>query len=1070
MDDSMDDSKDNSMDNSTDNSRDNSTDNSMDAANRTATVNHHICLWPSYSQFPTCRRVPSQKGVASPGLWDPGCKFLPEHGLSVIRDDIGVRGDEGGVDKEAIESYFEPRGLQKQLGIAQVMEMEVERSSNMLVARPNEITPSTAEFEICDLGANLPLDNILGTMQVDAGTWGTERIQQEQHVNGTDDGERLEIPDQHAKDKLAFRSHSRLPFGTTLSGIQPTHPAIDEFIFDTIPLTITPTAVLSPPPPLPPPSNSGHTYPLSPVWTLKNDSRWMRGCCYTAPKSSHPGALDAERTFMMNITLPPNISPLWDEEHHRYVVHDIPGMVRMPAGIPFVFEVDGKPERPVTSFVLHTLDSLSQHPEYPTIKSLLTELFFISFGRVGDNGEILIRPLFTYDDLKRNDRSVQPSKSAATMYDGSYNLAATLEKGNGKGTVVPAVQAAYSSAKETINRVLIILHQLYRLIMPWSLSKQEMDINDFHSGINNVFSIGGMLACGTSVQMNISSSLSGGDLLKQLGSQGWVHLDGGDDFTRPSLFPLFFRLPEGADPGPFLLLRGGLYCRETQTWVVLLVFRGNDLHSGFSPSSQSHGSLLDAGSLDDLSKTWDNAGKVNRCGYVVYHSAQATQRASAMSVTPATRFGNFGTRSATELKSLNFSEHGRHILGTPEDAASRLAHELTFQFMNGLAAAGLQPTFTANHLLDRLRFYAPDTETSQPVRLTAYDPAGKEDWISRMESYYAGQWANNSDISLGMTKEAYKRHQIQLRSNVGGGSLNGLELRSITVTKSVASPSKDPHPKIRTVLAKIRGGLDKITWKVVTESGAELLLDQDENPWLQSENAAVFQQFIASEHRSQLPEVPIFFDIAGPLTSRNSDVDPSPSSATAVRADVDREPSAQVDSEVLDASSQMQEAPTSFDLDFAGAALSSNSVVQPSPSTIPAVRTDDDLELSAQADWCMSDTSSLTSLESSDDDEPTTPSKRKRTPSNLEEPSRKRAKSTAQHSVNGGVENSDGTSATEHPPRDSRSMSQASASDDEFEIEAVVDHSHRASGVWYKVRYKGYLPSEDLWHEISNLP
>lgn len=38
------------------------------------------------------------------------------------------------------------------------------------------------------------------------------------------------------------------------------------------------------------------------------------------------------------------------------------------------------------------------------------------------------------------------------------------------------------------------------------------------------------------------------------------------------------------DPGPFCLGRGGIYCREVGAWIVFLVFKGNDMHSGFAPT------------------------------------------------------------------------------------------------------------------------------------------------------------------------------------------------------------------------------------------------------------------------------------------------------------------------------------------------------------------------------------------------------------------------------------------------------------------------------------------------------
>lgn len=40
----------------------------------------------------------------------------------------------------------------------------------------------------------------------------------------------------------------------------------------------------------------------------------------------------------------------------------------------------------------------------------------------------------------------------------------------------------------------------------------------------------------------------------------------------------------GSDPGVFMLGQPGLYIRELDICILFLVFKGNDLHSGFSPT------------------------------------------------------------------------------------------------------------------------------------------------------------------------------------------------------------------------------------------------------------------------------------------------------------------------------------------------------------------------------------------------------------------------------------------------------------------------------------------------------
>ena len=70
------------------------------------------------------------------------------------------------------------------------------------------------------------------------------------------------------------------------------------------------------------------------------------------------------------------------------------------------------------------------------------------------------------------------------------------------------------------------------------------------------------------------------------------------------------------DPGPFCLARSGLYLREKDVWIVFLVFKGNNLHSGFAPKEdpEAHQRWIET-TLNDV---WNMAGPQNRVGYVNY--------------------------------------------------------------------------------------------------------------------------------------------------------------------------------------------------------------------------------------------------------------------------------------------------------------------------------------------------------------------------------------------------------------------------------------------------------------------
>lgn len=300
----------------------------------------------------------------------------------------------------------------------------------------------------------------------------------------------------------------------------------------------------------------GHSYPQSPpLWTLVSDPPFYKvGKYYLAEASSNRLDIQREKDRMMSLRMPPNVAPTWDEEAHKFVAEPIPGMVEMPVGVPFAVRVDGKPNQILTVGCAHTLDTLKDLPEGPEIIEITRSLEDELWGSPPSDDKPAVRPLYTWHGLGRNDRdpnskekdrSTKPSDEPPS-YIGSFNLAGTVEQGHGAGKVVPAVQISYAEGREQITRVLGLLNRFYRLVMPYCISKMEMELMDFHSQDNNIFTFGGVPPCGTGVQMNVSTSFNGEDLIKMIGStQGSWHPDSSDDETRPTLFLLFLRLPEG---------------------------------------------------------------------------------------------------------------------------------------------------------------------------------------------------------------------------------------------------------------------------------------------------------------------------------------------------------------------------------------------------------------------------------------------------------------------------------------------------------------------------------------------
>jgi hypothetical protein len=249
---------------------------------------------------------------------------------------------------------------------------------------------------------------------------------------------------------------------------------------------------------------------------------------------------------------PPNVIPT--KLNGRYVADPVPGMVQMVPGIPFVYYVDGDSDVAHTAACLHTLDSLRPYPCFTEVLNLSVQLAKLSWGCDEHGTTPKIMRISRLPGLKRNDRSKKVDVNSSST-DGSYSLANTVLEGEGRGTVLPAVQVDTQETRMQICTVLKCLNKLFRLIMPLCISKFEFEIADFHSEINNVMSFGGLMPNGTSCQLNCSSL--GKSLSEMIGAQGSWHTDSKDDITRRTLFVLLLKV--GPSMYPYFLMTFGIF-------------------------------------------------------------------------------------------------------------------------------------------------------------------------------------------------------------------------------------------------------------------------------------------------------------------------------------------------------------------------------------------------------------------------------------------------------------------------------------------------------------------------------
>ncbi|KAF8833739.1 hypothetical protein BDN67DRAFT_1072857 [Paxillus ammoniavirescens] len=477
-------------------------------------------------------------------------------------------------------------------------------------------------------------------------------------------------------------------YGIPLEGLKATqlHYPVDAVRWPSQSLSAEAPPLLStaeaPHPATPP---DGWYYPIAPTYQLNAtpDDRFRRRYRYSTVYD--PTDAPTLRSLYSKVVSPPNVSASPAFVDGRAVIEPIPGMIQMIPGIPYVFEVSGDPFKCVTVGCVQTLKSLEAYPNHAEVVTLSNELQNLTWGSCGDPTSSC-PAIYTYPSFKRNDRSSTPANSS---YAGSYNLASTVVKGQGQGTVAPAVQINTPEAGNHIRKTLHVLCDLYKHIMPLCISREEWELISYASAENNVFTFGGGNSGPVGCQLNISSIKSGGELKGAIGEvQGSWHVDQGDDPLTHTLLVMLFRIPPGSDPGAFCLGRPGLYARELNSLVCFVVLKGNDIHSGHAPcvdaiTGQQYSAFEEWGKAQDFS--WDVSGEENRAVYVCYTQKAALTRHSRSSVFSAKDvfFGNACDPvigSDAKSKALNYAVHGKTILGT--SYKERMYREVAMQAWN----------------------------------------------------------------------------------------------------------------------------------------------------------------------------------------------------------------------------------------------------------------------------------------------------------------------------------------------------------------------------------------------------
>ncbi|KAF8151212.1 hypothetical protein K438DRAFT_1865080 [Mycena galopus ATCC 62051] len=651
-------------------------------------------------------------------------------------------------------------------------------------------------------------------------------------VNNTGDGD------------LPAASAPPLMYGMPLSGVEPLEPLVGEFCWEGDEYASTDEdgdlpLVQSPPPSREPPKNCW--YPQAPSFNLETNLAYRRGKVYYSDFHVFEKPL-IRRRALCTIN-PPEIEPAFDS-NGMFIPKPLPGMTRQILGVPYIQRVDGNAHHTVTVAVAQTSASLRQFGNgiADKVGMLEKELYELAFGHPDSPDDPSIVALYQLE-LKRNDRSSKPPPGSNSK-DGSYSLASTVEKGQGLGCFQPAVQADTPMAQHVIRRTLTVVHELQQLILPCCLSKFEWEMIKFLTDDNNIFVFGGLGPGATGLQGNFSGT---GDLKYSIGpQQGRWHTDLSDAYTFWTMGILLLRLPPGADPGPFMLGRCGLYIRETGVLIIYLVFRGNDLHSGFAPSYPAG---PNQGWIDKeaVLAAYNMCAPLQRVFLVPYVTEVGASRSAELSVTPPTTFGNLGAPVLHKIHSRSFAKHGKPILGSDFDRFTRLSREVVFGARNALAYCGLFLDISNADLFSKIKYIDENKEVCSvgppPFDLDIEDDAK---WVMKMRRHFAWHRELSAKYLIRITKEMYYTVQacIKLERDLNEEVFSIVERRPIQSLSAPQSTEPARHVISEIVGRELVGGMT--IWKIrIQGSSALMSVSETEADWLyQAPNRTKLAEYV----------------------------------------------------------------------------------------------------------------------------------------------------------------------------------------------------------------------------------
>lgn len=233
-----------------------------------------------------------------------------------------------------------------------------------------------------------------------------------------------------------------------------------------------------------------------------------------------------------------------------------------------------------------------------------------------------------------------------------------------------------------------------------------------------------------------------------------------------------------------MLARAGLYARiwpdKDGRVHFFLLFKGNDLHSGTSPTVNSP-ELEEF--WDILKKAYCMVGPENRCFYVTYPTEAAFERTTGVSMTQPTGFDQYDSRQHT------FADEGFPACGSFDDWQTFMARERFMRAYNLSRMCRAQPS------LDYPTFRNLDGELV--VVEIPFDPELDAEYVDFMRGAFLQHDRNCSVYNLRMTKPMFALNQKEALAEAEARYIDWLSQPTpLPVNTSVSASTSSSTPTI----------------------------------------------------------------------------------------------------------------------------------------------------------------------------------------------------------------------------------------------------------------------------------